>query len=415
MVNGTTLGLASDDSSFRRRSIFSNAEKCLMRVVSQSVFGLVSVFLSLAMMPLESSAQTPEPPCFVGASGCGGASAPPPSTGAKKWHPGHYMQVPRGDYDTDQSNRFQYYDQIATNTQIIGVVVPFRWSQLETSKGDYSSGIALIRSEIDKLSSLQVPKRLFIRVNDHNYNGNCPSTSHIPQYVSDEGGTFQTNNGCNWRRWSPVFMGHYIDMLRAYGAAIDNEVYFEGIVVLRETSLAWGGSTPEADYTGDAYRTQLDRLMTEVVPAFPTSIVSSPANWVASQGQTDGHIAHIASIAGGAGNMDTWPNDTVWADRTIRGDSGGTNYAGVIPIPYSVEASEMGLDSVGRDGGYTPAEIFDYANNSQKVTHLFWDRHSFGTSEQQWTSGILPFIDNPNNAITNTDCPSVFTRGCISD
>ena len=378
----------------------------------QNPFLLLALFFSLVLMPLVSAAATPNAPCLFGTV-C--ATTLPPSTGATKWHPGHYMQMMRGDSDAVQANRFKYYDQIATNQQIVGVVVPFRWSQLETSRGDYESGIALVRAEIEKLKSLAVPKRLFIRMNDHNYGGNCPSTSYIPQYISDEGGTFKTNNGCNWRRWNATFMGYYVDMLRAYGAAFADEDYLEGIVVLRETSLAWGGSTPPEDYSDSAYRTQLDRLMTQVVPAFPRSIVSSPTNWVVSPRDTDQHIAHVATIGGAAGNMDTCPDCNQWADKTIRGDSGGVSYAGIIPIVYSVEASEMGLDSVGPEGGYTPEQLLTWANQSQYVTHLFWDRHNFGTTEQQWATGILPYISDSNNALKNTGCPSAIAQGCDSD
>src|SRR5690606_8633051 len=99
---------------------------------------------------------------------------------------------------------------------LAGIVVPMPWSQLEGSRGDYSAGIALIRAELDKLESLALPKRLFVRMMDSGYLDDCPATSMMPSYVTDLGGTIQTGKGCMWRRWDPTTMGYYIDMLKAY-------------------------------------------------------------------------------------------------------------------------------------------------------------------------------------------------------
>ncbi|MBN1237325.1 MAG: hypothetical protein JXB36_02430 [Gammaproteobacteria bacterium] len=326
-----------------------------------------------------------------------------PSAPATKWHPGHYMQILRGSAHLQQENRFPQYDAIADETHLEGVVVPMPWVQLEPARGDYAAGIQLVRAELAKLESLAVPKRMFIRMMDSGYLDDCPATSMIPKYVTDLGGTFQTNKGCMWRRWDETVMGWYIDMLKAYAAALDDEPYFEGIVVLREIPLAWGGTPPPADYSNQGYREQLDRLMTEAVAAFERSVVVSPASWVASQTETVRHIEHVHAIGGAVGNMDVCPDCDMWADLAIRGELGGTDFRGRMPLVYSVETSELGLDAVGPDGGYTPYEIHRWANDVQRVTHLFWDRNTYaGTSEQRWPA-ILDFIRS--NPLTQTDCP----------
>ena len=417
MVNQYTLTPAGGVLTRQPREASTKETQNRNSLLSLRASRLFGLLCSLVLLPLGLAVAEPNPPtnlCIEGAADCG--VVPTPSAEGIKWHPGHYMQILRGNYDTSQSVRFGYYDQIATNTQIVGVVVPFRWSQLEAAQGDYTAGIALVQAEIDKLESLTVPKRLFIRMNDHNFGGTCPATSHIPQYISDAGGTFETKNGCNWRRWNVTFMGHYLDMLKAYAAELDSEPYFEGIVVLRESPLSFGGSTPPADYSNGAYRVQLDRVMTEVGSAYSKSLVISPTSYVVTRDDTDEHIAHVASIREAPGHLDPSPDCDMWADLTLRGVSGGVDYRGVIPIVYSVEASELGLDSIGPDGGYTPDELTTWANNTQHITHLFWDRNTFaGTSEQQWSSGILPHISDSSNALTRTSCPSVFIQGCDTD
>ena len=142
---------------------------------------------------------------------------------ALKWHPGHYMQIPRGKWYLQQRNRFRLYDQISGERDLEGVVVPMPWSQLEPSRGNYAAGIELVRAELDKLASLRVPKRMFIRMMDSGYMETCPATTMMPGYVTQLGGSIQTDKGCMWRRWDETTMGYYIDMLKAYGAALDDQ------------------------------------------------------------------------------------------------------------------------------------------------------------------------------------------------
>ena len=173
--------------------------------------------------------------------------------------------------------------------------------------------------------------------------------------------------------------------------------------MLREIPLAWGRTAPPADYGNRRYREQLDRLMAETVAAFPTSIVVSPTSWVGSKAETVNHIRYVHSIGGAVGNMDVCPDCRMWADQTVRGELGGTDFRGKMPLVYSVETSELGLDSIGPDGGYTPYEIYRWANHTQRVTHLFWDRNDYaGTPQQQWPA-ILSFIRS--NPLTYTQCP----------
>ncbi|KKM20424.1 hypothetical protein LCGC14_1645650, partial [marine sediment metagenome] len=78
----------------------------------------------------------------------------------KKWHPGFYMQISKGFHEQTQSNRFNQYDTIASNTDVTGIMSSWRWSVLEgNTQGDYTAGLAELQAEIDYCKNLAVPKR----------------------------------------------------------------------------------------------------------------------------------------------------------------------------------------------------------------------------------------------------------------
>lgn len=319
-----------------------------------------------------------------------------------KWNPGHYMQIGRGNADTVQPQRFVYYDDIATNTNIVGVVVPFRWNMLEGAQGDYSAGIATIRAEIAKLKSLSSPKRLYVRIIDNGFNQ--PASDIFPSYLIETGATFETNTSSIWRKWNANYMDAYIAMVTAYAVEFDDEPYFEGLYLIRETALGWGGSQPPPDYDNTAYVTQLQRLALEAKTAWTKTNVIMPTNFIGGQSVMDSHIAYLASIGVGIGGPDVLPPPSVGthAYKTLTGDSGGHDYRGEIPVQYSIEASELG----GSLGSWMPSDLYDFANGTLQTSHLFWQRnYSTGQTEQQWPA-IMEFIaDNP---LTYTAPPAVY-------
>lgn len=374
-------------------------------------------------------------PCFLGFSVARTAEPMPPSTvcidqsncvsttsssaattssatnDGVKWHPGHYMQELPGSAEAVQTTRFQHYDLISSNKNVVGVAVNFRWKMLEgNTRGDYAAGIALVRAEINKLKSLAVPKRLFMRIHDIGYNAEYPATGYFPTYLQS---ACLVQTGPNpvrtvWRRWNSTCMGYYIGMLQAIAKEFDNEPFFEGLYVFGETAPNFGDTTP-SDYTPEANDAQFRRLALAAKNMFPRSNVIVPLNYHNSTSATNSLMAYMHSIGVGTGNPDACPDCNMWGDRTLQGINGGVDYRGKIPVLWSVEASEMGYDSVGRDGGYTAQEIYNYVNGKLKASHIFWHRNmSVGTSEQRWDTGILPLI-NANPKPTNTACPLVYS------
>lgn len=339
----------------------------------------------------------------------GEGDEPLPAENGKKWHPGHYMKILRGPHDKNQSVRFRYYDEIANETALEGVCVPFHWGTLEgATQGDYASGFALVRAEIDKLKSLAVPKRMILKIEDLAFrnHGDDYSNSAIPQYIHDAGYVFKTNFAVNWRKWIPAAMDNYIALVEAIGAEFDDEPYFEGIILGRETAPNWGGSTPPPDYNNEDYDAQYRRLAAAASIAFERANVWQPINYLGSQTITDNNIAYVSTIGVGSGHPDIFLSGGVWADKTIQGISGGVDYRGVIPIYASVEATSLGIWA-----DHTVEEVYNYANDNLRASHMLWDRNHFaGDASQQWATGILPFIRK--NSMKHTECPGRYSE-CV--
>lgn len=377
----------------------------------------------------------PLPPTFcIDGSVCSPVPAPAARPGGVKWHPGHYMMVGRGNHDWQASGsqrdvRWGYYDSIGNSTAIKGVVLHPKWAQLEgNTRGDYTLGINYIRAELNKLKSLPVPKRLILRINDVGYMGSgglCPSPDYFPSYIAAAGGLVQTmtesKNGynvCLLKKWDATISGYFIDMMKALAAEFDNDPYLEAVIWERESAYQW--ETPPSGYSDSANFTQRMRVASEMAAAWKNTMVLGGANYVmGGKEYTRDYIAGLAARKNGNFNADTCragdngcnKNDSpagIWSDSIIRGTMFGTDYRGRIPIFQGVESSELGWNTVGPSGGYTPAQVFEWADREMKASHILWDRNEeIGTSLQRWSTGILPFI-TANPKVTNTACPSVY-------
>ena len=351
-----------------------------------------------------------------------------------KWHPGHYAQM-RGQPFTwnsgDQALRFAFYDSISANANIEGVALEFRWARAEGSRGDYSAGFAMIDAEIAKLQSLTVPKRLIIRFYEE-----FGDVKIFPSYILNGtggfgGGSCWADNfySYNFEYWTPQCMDWYIDMIEAYGARYDDNPAVEAIHIIKETSVSLGGH----GFNATNMDTQLRRLCLEGKAAWPRTNVIMTANWHIDPHKNRDLIGYCASVDVGWGIPDTagviGDHFSSWGDLTVTGagqqgpwNYGTTDYRGEIPIIQSVEVSEMGEGTVGRNGGYAPADVFDYANNLLHVNHMLWDTFDYAQDDAppcnsatacKWTTGILPYLNTPH-PLTHTDCPDIYADngGC---
>ncbi|MBN1238103.1 MAG: hypothetical protein JXB36_06360 [Gammaproteobacteria bacterium] len=326
---------------------------------------------------------------------------------AVKWNPGHYMQIRLGDSTDDmQAKRFGWYDEIASNTAIEGVALRLTWGQLEKSKGNYTFG--MVRAELDKLKSLAVPKRLFIRLHDRAYgsSGQCGSGNMFPQDLRNGKGCADTGHGNTARLWDPDVTSRLIELYRAIAQEFDDEPYFEGLMLIRET--ATNGEVRDPSFSFDRYVAQLKRLATAASEAFEQSNVVMSVNFLGSQERVDSVIAHSAKVGVGQGGPDVLPRDLArshpLAYNTLDGSSTGVEYRKRMPVLYSIEASQLG-GSLCRT--CTPRDLHEFAVGTLHASHLLWTRNTdTGSSSQQWEHGILPWIQE--HPIDSTGCPDSY-------
>lgn len=361
-----------------------------------------------------------------GSAGTGGESASEPL----KWHPGHYLMWTMGTSDpSTQAYRFNGYDDIATDTAIVGAVLFVNWKTIEPSQEAYDWSV--IHEELDKLQGLAVPKRLVVRMSPQYYGGDpagaCApgSSAYFPDYIIAQDGCAQTDHQAIAAFWKEEITSHYIRVMLAFAAEFDAEPCFENIVLNRETAF---GQPRPPDYTASAYVAQLQRLATEVKAGWTRTNVTMNINWVDDgQQATNSLVAFMRSIGVGAGGPDVAPtciNDDcsqgfapiqgIWAYNSYIGNAtgGGTPIAGIVPLSMSIEGSELGLDSVGQPGGYTPDELFEFCESLLGCSSMYWVRNVWwGTAEQQWETGILPFVQ-AHPGLSNSDCPSTYAPGC---
>jgi hypothetical protein len=331
--------------------------------------------------------------------------------GVMKWHPGHYMQVLLNDSSDDkQSTRFAWYDEIATNTAIEGVALRLKWGQLEASEGKYT--FSAVRAELDRLKSLSDPKRLFIRIHDRDYGSSSCNSDMYPADLRNSKGCTEASHGNMARIWDPAVADRLIALYEALADEFDDDPYFEGVMLIRET--ATNGRIKDDSYSEAGYIRQLKRLAEGGAAAFERSNVVMPVNWLANQKNVDELIAFNAKLGLGQGGPDVLPeglaNQRVPAYNTLEGTSTGVEYRDRMPVLYSIEPTQLG-GSLCKS--CLPQDLHEFAETRLNATHLFWTRHDYrGSPAQQWHAGILPWISE--NPLRNVDCPASYAA-CSSD
>lgn len=344
-------------------------------------------------------------------------------TGGLKWHPGHYMLLDGGTWSsTVQATHFSQIDAICANSNIKGVQITFKWSNFETALNNYSQGFTFVQAYLTRVAACN--KRLMVVVREREFgtpNGNWPST--LPTYLNSgtyNGGAWLGTVGQSYagnlralaRIWDPVVMNRLIALSQAYGAQFDDDPNFEMFAIEGETSVSAGPSEDGFSYAG--WYTQLKRWVEASRAAWPHTQLRLYTNWTGTDAQLNDLMAHGAprQVAICCG-PDVLPDRGITADRVVRGLNGnGTvhagwlDYRGQVGIVTEVQYPEW----AGSYGDWTPEELYDYAHDTLRTTHMVWYRNeAVGTSEKRWSTGILPFINSISGAVYTTSCPTLYT------
>jgi hypothetical protein len=380
---------------------------------------LLGLAATLAVATTATSATIkPNPPSQVCIGTACATSPANPSGEGIKWHPGHYMSI-RGHRkpDIDLPN----IDALANEPLIVGILVEWRWADLEKSKGVYD--FSQIDTYLKRLKALPTKKRMIIRIEERGF-GTPTATSHapIPSYLQTDpaygGGEVNFASGTVARIWLQPVMDRYIALFQALGAKYDADPYVEGIGTEETTIGFYPNKSPApSDFSFDALTTQLKRLVAASRDAWPHSNVFVQTNYLGNPGQMEDLIKSLAANQGFAGGPDTNPASWVkekglsQGERVMNGTAGtGTDYRSVIGVKNEFQVPDF-------RAGYpdaTPAGVWATAWNDDHAHYMVWDRYSWSTDPRQnWSTGILPFIRSIKGQ-TYTACPSSFPR-CITD
>jgi len=317
-----------------------------------------------------------------------------------KWHPGHYMLVFRGEgLDTVLNSRIP---EVCKESALQGLQYRVQWYDLESTRGSYTFG------DVDRIySALEAcGKRLVLQVMAVEFGG-TDSDGIVPEYVRTgaefNGGVARTNSGYIARLWEAPVMDRFIALSRALAARYDQRPYFEGIVVA-ETAT----SGVEDGYSAEAWIAQLKRAIPAMVTAWPSTNVIVYNNFL--QGSSDSQfvdfVQFLSRSRAALGGPDVLPppHSGSKSERIFRGELGGVDLRGAMPVAMAVQTPELG----GKEGTFTPQELYDHCVDTNRCNHMFWIRNTTtGGAAQQWGTGILPFIrQNPR---TNETCPSSFS------
>ncbi len=335
---------------------------------------------------------------------CMWACAATASAQGTKWHPGNYVALDGG---ATLSQHMVHIDEIRNDAEIRGVMVRFRWRDLEPTRDVYD--FSLIDTYLAKLRRTNTIKRLVVRIMDRGFLVSDPADP-VPSYLLADpafnGGVVDTSSGYAARLWEPAVMQRLIYLYQALGRRYDSDPFFEGAFT-EESTLSFKGNYP-AGYTNEQLVDQYILFMNAVKPTMPTSNLFMNANWIGSTNLMAKLVDAVRAAGLGAGGSSVLPGHPTQGQQVLIGTD-GADYRLELPIADGVEGSELG----GALGDYAPTEIGAYAYDVLQAHYLFWARNIWiGGAEQRWQTGILPYLRT--NPPTRTRCPNIYGI-CLED
>jgi hypothetical protein len=382
----------------------------------QAVFSALATLAISGLGCTVAAAQdaVPKPPPQICVNEVCTAEAAAPATGTIKWHPGHYMQL--RSRHRNPAVELPHIEAIGNEDVIEGVLVAWLWRAVEKSKGVYD--FSSIDAYLAKLKSLPKPKRLIIRIEERGFSS--PTVTSVPDYLKTDpiynGGEVPMGNGVVARIWEPAVMDRLIALDAALAARYDADPYVEGIST-SETAIGFNSTYPApVSYTPTALLTQFKRHVTAARAKWKRSQVFLSTNYLGTDAQMEDLIKHAMNNHTNVGGPDVFSREWVLSrkralqsDEIVRGERGsGTNYRGLMAIKSEIQATELG----GYIATFTPAQLYDVAYNIMHANYILWDRNDYtGGYEQQWDTGILPYIRKVGGKVY-TQCPTSFQGRC---
>ena len=317
----------------------------------------------------------------------------PNSLTSFKWNPGHYLRV--GLANNKQFVENSKLEIIKNQPNIKGVLIPYRWSQLEPVKGQYD--FKLIWYNYNYLRS--IGKRLFIQIQTQTYGNDAVSPA--PLYMESQteyGGGFYHQKASNYKSgyyqarnvlktWVPEVKDRLFLLHKKLGEKFDSQPFFEGIMEEESSTGITVENHEPAGYTTNNYVEAYKDRLSSLTRSFPSSNVIALVNFVGlDPGQTkedhrrtlDGIMNYAQSVGAGVGAPDLYVPNT----KNIHGQEVGFNYE---TLSYPLIRKRKGKVPIGimamwnsfRESdlkAYSMKQLFDYGVDEMGINYFFWQK-----------------------------------------
>ncbi len=298
---------------------------------------------------------------------------------AVKWHPGHYYELVGQGSKSDSSYLNQVYGELQTHNSLRGVVIRYRWGELEKTKGVYN-----FSPIIKRLSELSAKKKRLIVLLETKSSTPDVLQNIVPAYAKTaeyEGGIYQfgtahSGTGYGTKLWDPQVRDRMIALVQALGKRFNNEPYFEGIG-FSESAMGRPVKPITSTQTNIFYRNLL-AINQALKTSFPNTLSFQFLNYPRDLLPT--FINAFKQNGSALGNPDIFLEDPgLHFPGTQYSPPGVYTYypklTGKIPLVIQVEKANY-LNTRHDNTGFKPSvtQLLNFARDDLKVNYMFWTR-----------------------------------------
>lgn len=285
---------------------------------------------------------------------------PPPVTSDRKFNPGHYVALMRGN---DSQNTMAS----SIKAGVKGFMKRYTWRELEPSKNQYD--FSEIVSDLDFLSSQGM--HLVVMVEDKTFVNEQP----LPQYLAAKT-VRNKSGGYTAVRWDSTIVNRMSALFEALGSRFDSNAYFEGIGI-QESAPSLNDSTLDSSaYTPEKYRDALIDVLSAGATGAPTSRMFWYMNFLPRKQAYIADVANaVAPIGVVMGGPDVMPDQAALQRLTYPFYA---QFSGKMPLFGQVEPicySHLHTDTSFATKYWTMSELFHYARDNLDVNYMFWVRY----------------------------------------
>lgn len=322
------------------------------------------------------------PVALQGDDPCGLAPPPTAYQTTRKFHPGHYTALLRG------QGALKYMND-AVRPGVTGLMKRYTWRKLEPTQGSYDfSGI---QSDLTWAQSYGM--QLIVMIEDKTFTSERPTPDYLNSY------TFPNSiGGYTAKRWDPYVVTRWKALVQALGQRFDAHPNFEGIAT-QETAIGFDNTQlTQHGYTPEAYRDAYIDMLNSALVSLPTSRVFWYQNYLPWNQAYIGAIAKAVGPKGVVmGGPDVLPDNQQLLSMSYPYFE---QYLGKMHLFAQVEGIcyEAPHQTTGYSTPYwTPAELFAFARDRLYVNYMIWVRIPTATKagSYDWYDALPVIAANP--------------------